>query len=211
MQPNDFIPFAEESGLIVPIGAWVLRTACAQNAEWCRTGSKIVVSVNVSTKQIGDLNFVQIVQSALRESGLDPALLELELTETAINANVDRIAAVVSELRALGVRIAVDDFGTGYNSLATLRWYEVDTLKLDRCFVTDITANPVDRAIASAVITAAHSLGARVVAEGIETAEQLAALIALESDFGQGYLFSKPVSPELFAQLPTTGRALVAA
>jgi diguanylate cyclase (GGDEF)-like protein/PAS domain S-box-containing protein len=209
--PNDFIPFAEESGLIIPIGEWVLQTACAQNAAWRHAGLRLVVSVNVSAKQIADPNFVHTVQRALHESGLEPELLELELTETAITANVDRISAVVNDLRRLGVRTAVDDFGTGYNSLATLRWYAVDTLKLDRCFVTDISVSPVDRAIASAVITAAHALGARVVAEGIETAEQLDALVALHADLGQGYLFSKPVSAEIFKQLPVAGWSLVAA
>jgi diguanylate cyclase (GGDEF)-like protein len=201
VQPNDFIPNAEESGLIVPIGAWVLHTACAQTAAWNRSGRRLQVSVNVSTKQIADPNFVRTVQAALRESGLAPELLELELTETAITANIDHNAAVVKELRMLGVRIAIDDFGTGYNSLSTLKFFEVDTLKLDMCFVTEIAGNPVDRAIASAVITAAHALGARVVAEGIETAEQLAVLVALHSDFGQGYLFAKPVAPELFELL----------
>jgi diguanylate cyclase (GGDEF)-like protein len=211
VQPNDFIPFAEESGLIVPIGAWVLRTACAQNAAWNRAGRQLVVSVNVSAKQVADPNFAQTVRAALRESGLEPQRLELELTETSVSAKIERIVAVFNELRDLGVRIAIDDFGTGYNSLATLRWYEVDTLKLDRCFVTDITENPVDRAIASAVITAAHALDLCVVAEGIETAEQLAALVALGSDRGQGYLFSKAVSPDVFAQLPDFARSLAAA
>jgi diguanylate cyclase (GGDEF)-like protein len=211
VQPNHFVPCAEESGLIVPIGTWVLQTACAQNAVWNRAGRRLQVSVNVSTKQIADPDFVRTVQRALRDSGLAPELLELELTETAITANIDRSAVVVKELRALGVRIAVDDFGTGYNSLATLKSYEVDTLKLDMCFVTGIANNPVDRAIASAVITAAHALDARVVAEGIETAEQLAALIALHSDFGQGYLFSKPVAPELFEQFLLSARSLTLA
>jgi diguanylate cyclase (GGDEF)-like protein len=211
VQPNDFIPYAEESGLIVPIGEWVLQTACTQNAIWNRAGRRLQVSVNVSTRQIADPDFVQAVQAALRKSGLAPELLELELTETAITANIDRNAAVVKELRALGVRIAVDDFGTGYNSLATLKSYEVDTLKLDMCFVTGIAENPIDRAIALAVITAAHALGARVVAEGIETAAQLAALVALRSDFGQGYLFSKPVAAELFEQLLLSTRPLAVA
>jgi diguanylate cyclase (GGDEF)-like protein len=211
VQPNDFIPYAEESGLIVPIGAWVLRTACIQNAAWNRTAPQLGVSVNVSGKQIEDPDFVRTVQAALHESGLAPELLELELTETAISANIEYNAAVVKELRALGVRIAVDDFGIGYNSLATLRSYVVDTLKLDMCFVTDIVENPVDRAIASAVITAAHALGARVVAEGIETEQQLATLVALRSDCGQGYLFSKPVSPQHFAQLLLSDRSREAA
>ena len=210
VQPNDFIPYAEESGLIVPIGAWVLRTACVQNAMWNRGGRRLRVSVNVSGKQIADPHFVRIVDAALRESGLAPDLLELELTETVMSANIERNAAVVKELRAIGVRFAVDDFGTGYNSLATLRSYEVDTLKLDRCFVTEIAQSQVDRAIAAAVITAAHSLGARVVAEGIETAEQLAALAVLHCDCAQGYLFSKPVSAELFEQIVRSDRPLAA-
>ncbi len=201
VQPNDFIPYAEESGLIVPIGAWVLRTACAQNAAWNRTGRPLQVSVNVSGKQIADPHFVRTVRSALLESGLSPELLEIELTETVMSANVERNAAVVRELRSIGVCIAIDDFGTGYNSLATLRSYEIDTLKLDMCFVTDIVENAVDRAIAAAVITAAHSLGARVVAEGIETPGQLAALGALHCDCGQGYLFSKPVAAERFTSI----------
>ena len=125
-------------------------------------------------------------------------------------ANIERNAEVVKELRAIGVRIAVDDFGTGYNSLASLRSYIVDTLKLDMCFVTEIVQNPVDRAIAAAVITAAHSLGARVVAEGIETKEQLAALARLHCDCGQGYLFSKPVSAERFEQILRSDRPLAA-
>ena len=142
---------------------------------------------------------------------MTPQLLELEFTETVVSANSDRAAAVVSELRALGVRIAVDDFGTGYNSLETLRYYVIDTLKLDRCFVTNIVDNHVDRAIASAVITAAHALGSRVVAEGIETAAQLTALITLGSDCGQGFLFSKPLSAEQFGELLKLGSSLAAA
>jgi diguanylate cyclase (GGDEF)-like protein len=209
VQPNEFIPTAEESGLIVPIGAWVLRTACRQNAAWNRAEAQLQVCVNVSAKQLTDPYFVGTVQTALRDSGLAPELLELELTETALGVNIGRNASVVKELRTLGVRIAMDDFGTGYNSLAMLRSYVVDTLKLDMCFVTDIAKNPVDRAIAAAVITAAHALGARVVAEGIETAEQLATLVALHSDCGQGYLFSKPVSAERFEQL-LPGSALAA-
>jgi len=211
VHPNDFVSLAEECGLIVPIGAWVLRTACLQNAAWNRTRPNLQVSVNVSAKQIADPHFVRTVQTALRLSGLAPELLELELTETVIGANIEGDAAVVRQLRRLGVRIAVDDFGTGYNSLTTLRSYVVDTLKLDRCFVTDIVENPVDRAIATAVISAAHALGARVVAEGIETAEQLAALKALGSDSGQGYLFSKPLTPDGFEQLLCADRPLAAA
>jgi diguanylate cyclase (GGDEF)-like protein/PAS domain S-box-containing protein len=210
VQPNGFIPYAEESGLIVPIGAWVLRTACAQNAVWNRAGRRLQISVNVSAKQLEDPHFARTVQTVLRESGLAPELLEIELTESVLSANLERNAAVVRDLRATGVRIAVDDFGTGYNSLATLRSYTVDTLKLDICFVTDIVESVVDRAIASAVIAAAHGLGARVVAEGIETSEQRAVLAAMGCDCGQGYLFSKPVSAREFGSLLRAGRSLAA-
>jgi len=201
VQPNLFIPYAEASGLILPIGAWVLRTACLQNAAWGREAPPIRVSVNVSAKQFGDPNFVRTVQQALNESGLAANLLELELTETVMSTNVERTAAVVEELRASGVRIAIDDFGTGYNSLATLRSNVVDTLKLDICFVAGIASSPIDQAIASAVITAAHGLGAKVVAEGVETVEQRAMLAKLNCDAAQGYLFARPMTAEKFATL----------
>jgi diguanylate cyclase (GGDEF)-like protein/PAS domain S-box-containing protein len=201
VQPNLFIPYAEASGLILPIGTWVLRTACLQNAAWGREAPPIPVCVNVSAKQLGDPNFVRTVQQALAESGLAPTLLELELTETVMSTNVERTTAVVEELRASGVRIAIDDFGTGYNSLATLRSNVVDTLKLDMCFVAGIASSPVDQAIASAVITAAHGLGAKVVAEGVETAEQRAILAKLNCDAAQGYLFARPMPAEQLAEL----------
>lgn len=207
VQPNVFIPYAEASGLIVPIGAWVLRTACLQNAAWSRHSAPIRVSVNVSAKQLADPHFVRTVRQALFESALAPNLLELELTETVMSTNVERTAAVVEELRATGVRIAIDDFGTGYNSLATLRSNAVDTLKLDLCFVADIASSPVDQAIASAVITAAHGLGAKVVAEGVETVEQRAMLARLNCDAAQGYLFARPMPADEFAELlRATGR-----
>lgn len=199
--PNVFIPYAEASGLIVPIGGWVLRTACLQNAAWSRLASPLRVSVNVSAKQIADPHFVRTVQQALNDSGLDPRLLELELTETVMSENAARTTAVVEELRASGVRIAIDDFGTGYNSLATLRSNTVDTLKLDMVFVAGIASNPVDQAIASAVITAAHGLGAKVVAEGVETEAQREMLADLRCDAAQGYLFARPMPAEQFAAL----------
>ena len=201
IQPADFIPYAEESGLIVPIGAWVVRSACYRNAAWGRIARPLRACVNVSAKQLADPGFVHTVRAALSDSGLRPDLLELELTETAMSANMDRAAGVVRELRALGVRIAIDDFGTGFNSLATLRAFEVDTLKLDACFVADVATSPVDQAIASAVITAAHRLGASVVAEGVETAAQRAALAALDCDAAQGFLFGRPMAAEAFSTL----------
>jgi diguanylate cyclase (GGDEF)-like protein/PAS domain S-box-containing protein len=199
--PNDFIPYAEESGLIVPIGAWVLQTACRQSAKWCRANWPLRVSVNVSGKQLADPNFVQTVRQALRSANLPPELLELELTESVMTVNVERTAAVVRELHDFGVRIAIDDFGTGYNTLATLRSYVVDTLKLDMCFVVDIVKSSVDQAIASAVIAAAHGLGAKVIAEGVETAAQSAVLTALKCDAVQGFLFARPMSAKQFGEL----------
>ena len=201
LQPGDFIPYAEESGLIVALGAWILRSACRRNAAWSRLAPPIRVNVNVSAKQLADPHFVQTVRDALRDTGMHASLLELELTETAMSTNIERAAAVVRELRALGVRIAVDDFGTGYNSLAMLRSFVVDTLKLDICFVAEIATSQVDQAIASAVITAAHRLGASVVAEGVETVAQRAMLAALDCDAGQGYLFARPMPAEAFRSL----------
>lgn len=202
--PLDFIPHAEESGIILPIGAWVLRQACLQNSVWNRGERPLSVNVNVSFKQLIDPHFVTVVQRALGDSGLPAALLELELTETAMNTNPARAAAVVEQLRSLGVRIAVDDFGTGYNSLATLRLFAFDTLKLDRCFVGDIKSSQVDRAIVSAVIAAAHALGSRVVAEGVETADQQAVLATLGCDAAQGYFFARPMPPDRFGELLRT-------
>ncbi len=201
VQPNDFIPYAEESGLIVPIGAWVLRTACLQGAKWSRETRPLGVSVNVSGKQLADPNFARTVRQALSDAELPPKLLELELTESVLSPNIERTTAVVKELHELGIRIAIDDFGTGYNSLATLRSYVVDALKLDMCFVADIVKSPVDKAIASAVIAAAHALGASVIAEGVETVGQSAVLAALKCDAVQGFLFAKPMPAEQFGLL----------
>jgi diguanylate cyclase (GGDEF)-like protein/PAS domain S-box-containing protein len=199
--PNVFIPYAEDCGLIIPIGAWILRTACRQNAAWNLRTPDLCMSVNVSAKQLADPHFVRTVRRALSDTGLAPQLLELELTETAMSTNAERTAAVIDELRGFGVRVAIDDFGTGYNTLATLRSNVVDTLKLDMCFVTGIATSAVDQAIASTVITAAHGLGAKVVAEGVETLAQRAMLAKLECDAAQGFLFARPMSPAEFELL----------
>jgi diguanylate cyclase (GGDEF)-like protein/PAS domain S-box-containing protein len=199
--PSVFIPYAEACGLIIPIGTWVLRTACRQNAAWNLRVPNLCMSVNVSAKQLADPHFVRTVRRALLDSGLAPELLELELTETAMSTNAERTTAVIEELRGFGVRVAIDDFGTGYNTLATLRSNVVDTLKLDICFVTGIATSAVDQAIASTVITAAHGLGAKVVAEGVETLAQRAMLAKLECDAAQGFLFARPMSPADFETL----------
>jgi|GEM_PF-1641061 len=193
LQPANFLASAEETGLIIPLGSWVLREACRANVRWNRAGSRLRVCVNVSPKQLSDPGFVEVVRSSLEESGLEAALLELELTETMAHDDLHRCNAIVLQLKALGVRIALDDFGTGYNCLTTLRHLQPDTLKLDRSFVTDIACNSVDQGIAAVVLTSASFLGATVVAEGVETLEQVKLLVSLGCHELQGYWYGVPV------------------
>ena len=197
----DFIPVAEETGLIGQLDAFVLTESCRQNALWQRRGRRLRVAVNVSAHTIARHDFTDSIRAALSESGLDPALLELELTESALQADLTGTARKVAEVRALGVGVALDDFGTGYNSLSVLRTCGFDTLKLDRSFVSDIVTHDADSIIAEAVIVAAHRLGARVVAEGVETEQQRAALADLHCDDAQGYLFGAALPPADFERL----------
>ncbi len=192
--PGQFIPVAEESGLIVPIGAWALRAACIQNLAWQAKGlPPIVVSVNLSPIQIRRAGLVGEVAAALRDTGLEPRWLELELTESSIMQDADRINRAMAELKALGVEIAVDDFGTGYSSLSYLKRFPVDRLKIDKSFVQDVNHDPDDAAIARAIIGLGHSLNLRVVAEGVESEAQLDFMRAHGCDEIQGYFFSRPV------------------
>jgi diguanylate cyclase len=197
--PDSFISIAEDCGVIVPIGTWVLRTACAQSALWNAGPQRLVVSVNVSVVQITQPTFVAGVRAALSEASLAPELLEIELTESTLWTDTAHMSAVLEELRRSGVRVAIDDFGTGYNTLTSLRSFPVDTIKIDRSFITEIATSRGDRAIASAIISAAHGLGTRVVAEGIETTAQLATLDLLGCDEAQGFLFSRPLPVEHFS------------
>ena len=201
----DFIPIAEKTGLIVPLDNFVMREACRQNASWLRDGHRLTVAVNVSAHSIAKPDFTANVRAALADSGLDPKLLELELTESALQGDLADVARKIGEVRALGVRVALDDFGTGYNSLAMLRSCEFDTVKLDRTFVNGLVTNTADKVIASAVIFAANGLDARVVAEGVETEEQRAALAELQCDAAQGYYFASAMSPTAFADLLHAG------
>lgn len=198
---GDFIAVAEKTGLVVPLDTFVLREACRQNASWQRHGRRLAVAVNVSAQSLASPGFVAGVRSALADTGLEPTLLELELTERVFHSNPADTARTLAEVRALGVRVALDDFGTGYNSLATLQTCRFDTMKLDRTFVNGIATNDSDRIIAAAVIVAAHGLGARVVAEGVETDDQRTVLEALECDDAQGYYFGYPMSPAAFEEL----------
>ncbi|MCC7368901.1 MAG: EAL domain-containing protein [Chloroflexi bacterium] len=191
--PDRFIPLAEESGLIVPLGAWVLRRAVEQMALWQRDGvAPDRICVNISARQIQYGDLPSLVAALLAESGIDPASLELELTESVVAEHAESTLEALGQLRALGVHLAVDDFGTGYSSLAYLSRFPVSTLKIDRAFLVDIERDTVHQAIVSAVTTLAHRVGVRVVAEGIETAGQLAVARSLDCDEIQGYLIGRP-------------------
>jgi len=208
IMPGGFITVAEECGLISLLGEWVLREACRQNKAWQMAGlPPVCVSVNLSARQFHQKNIAAQVKAVLEETGLEPQYLELELTESAIMRNADEAAAMLAELRAVGVGLAIDDFGTGYSSLSYLKRFQVDRLKIDRSFVSDIGRNADDEVITSAIITLAHSLQLRVIAEGVETAEQLAFLKQRSCDEMQGYYFSKPLPHESIPALLTMPRA----
>ena len=200
--PGQFIPLAEESGLIVPLGRWVLKHACAQNVAWQRAGlPPLCISVNLSARQFADEDLLADIAGALEESGLRPEFLELELTESMVMRNPERALAVLEAVKRMGVRLAIDDFGVGYSSLTHLKRFPIDTLKVDRSFIRDIPQDPEDKAIAEAIIAMGKSLNLTVVAEGVETAEQHGFLREHACDEMQGYYFSKPVPGERFAEL----------
>ncbi|MBS0329606.1 MAG: EAL domain-containing protein [Proteobacteria bacterium] len=192
--PDSFISIAEETGLIIPIGQWILEEACRQNSAWQRAGLPLInVSVNLSPIQFRHTGLVQAVASALVQAGLDPAFLELELTESFVMHDAKRINVAMKSLKTLGVDIAVDDFGTGYSSLSYLKRFPVDRLKVDKSFVRDIDSDPDDAAIVRAIITLGHALGLKVVAEGVETLAHLEFLRQHGCDELQGYYFSRPI------------------
>ena len=209
VSPMEFIPLLEETGLIVPVGTWVLQQACQQAAAWHLAGhGQLTVAVNLSARQLQSEALVQDVRQALEDSGLPPQALELELTESLLMSHVEDNIALLNRLKAMGVQLSVDDFGTGYSSLAYLKRLPLDTVKVDRAFVQDITADPGDASITRAVITMAHNLRLKVVAEGVETEGQIALLVANHCDEMQGYYFSRPVpAPEALVLLDK-GRVL---
>ena len=207
--PSEFIPIAETTGLIVPLGEWVLKTACAQNKHWQNANyPPVAVSVNLSGRQFHHQNLVEKVETALRESRLEPQWLDLEITETYAMQDADFTLEILKELKRMGVRISIDDFGTGYSSLSHLKHFPLDTLKIDRSFVKDLTSNPKEEAIVSAIIVLAHSLGMDVVAEGVETLEELAIIRKHHCDKMQGYLFSRPIPVKDFEALLSSGKTL---
>ncbi len=198
--PDKFIRIAENSGLIVPIGEWVLRTACSQARKWQDEGLPAVsVAVNVSAIQFRQEGFCELIRRVLHETGLAPQYLELELTESLLLANADVMLSVVQELKAMGVTLAIDDFGTGYSSFSYLRQFRVSKLKIDRSFVRDVAVNPDDAAITTAIISMAKSLNLKVIAEGVEDEAQMSFLRAHQCDEIQGYYFSKPLAVDKVA------------
>ena len=197
VSPERFVPVAEGCGLIIPIGEWVLRNACHEAKRLSEAaGTAIRIAVNVSTRQFRGAHFVEVVTSALEDAGLEADMLELEITESLLIEEESESAAVLRELRELGVRLSIDDFGTGYSALGYLKRFPVDTLKIDRSFVQEVTTDQENAALTRAAVAMAHSLGIEVIAEGVESEEQLAFLDSLECEYAQGYLFGKPLPAE---------------
>lgn len=210
--PGQFIAYAEESGLILPIGEWVLREACRQNKAWQDAGlPPLPVAVNVSARQCAQQNLEQLVSDALAASGLEARYLELELTESMSMADPQRSVVIMEAMKAIGCELSIDDFGTGYSSMSYLKRFPIDRLKLDLSFVRDITTDPGSLAISNAIITMAHSLRLEVVAEGVETEGQLALLLAHHCDVVQGYYFSRPLQADTAAEFLRTGVCLPSA
>ena len=198
--PGRFIPVAEESGLIVPIGAWVLQEACRQAMDWRRAGlPELAIAVNLSAVQFKRADVEQTVIDALQASGLDPAFLELELTESILIQDVDNVLAAVKRLKLLGVKLSIDDFGTGYSSLSYLKRFAIDRLKIDQSFVRDLAKDEDDAAIVRAIIQMARSLNLKTVAEGVEDIDILRRLRLLHCDEAQGYYIARPMPADAFA------------
>jgi EAL domain-containing protein (putative c-di-GMP-specific phosphodiesterase class I) len=220
VSPAQFIPVAEDSGLILPIGAWVMREACTQAQEWLQAGLPLgTIAVNVSAIEFRNQEFLEELFAILSETGLDPRNLELEVTESVLMKDPEAATSILQRLRDRGVRVAVDDFGTGYSSLSYLRKLPLDALKIDQSFVRQIADSPDETIIVSAIINMGRSLHLRVIAEGVETAEKLEFLQNNHCHEAQGYYFSRPIAAGQFAELlererthqPFQSKCLVAA
>ncbi len=207
VNPAEFIPLAEETGLIQSIGEWVVQTACEQTRRWQQEfDSELKVAVNISPQQIREIRLREVVVSALWSSGLSASSLELEITESGLMQNESLAVSTLSEIKQIGVGVSLDDFGTGYSSLSYLKRFPVDTVKIDRSFVTDMAIDRDDAAIVSAILSIAKKLDLEVVAEGVETAQQRDVLTVGGCDQLQGYYFSPPVPAEQFHPLLERGR-----
>ncbi len=208
--PDKFIPIAEENNLIIPIGQWILRSACEQNRRWQDMGLKpITVAVNISVKQLEQKDFLELVENILQETGLDPQYLELEITESISAKNMDEMTYMLKKLSDLGVKLSIDDFGTGYSSLGQLKKLFINKLKIDKSFVNDINEDMDNTAIVSTIIAMANTLNLQVIAEGIETSNQLNFLKENNCDMGQGYLFSRPIKGEMFEAMIKYEEAII--
>jgi predicted signal transduction protein with EAL and GGDEF domain len=208
--PEEFIQVAEETGLIAPIGAWVLREACRQTAAWqaeFRSHQPLTIAVNLSSRQFLQADLVGQVTAILGETGLDPRSLRLEITESAIIENTEHASRLLAGLKKMGVQLYIDDFGTGYSSLSYLHRFPIDALKIDRFFVRQVTSKGENLEIVRTIVALARSLGMGIVAEGVETEAQLSQLRALDCDLGQGFLFSRPLESEDATALLTGARA----
>ncbi|UQS17808.1 bifunctional diguanylate cyclase/phosphodiesterase [Pseudomonas sp. HS6] len=204
--PSEFIPVAEDSGLIVPLSKWVLGEACRQTRDWQKAGLPLIrMSVNTSAIDFRQRHFVEGIEQVLKDTGLDPVLLELEITEGVLMQNVDATMSALNRLKALGVRLAIDDFGTGYSSLSYLRRFPIDVLKIDQSFIRGLSHDSSDAALVGAIISLGKSLNLNVIAEGVETAQQLAFLRSHHCEEGQGYYFSRALPADAFARLLMTG------
>jgi diguanylate cyclase (GGDEF)-like protein len=193
MQPNDFVPMLEETGLIVEVGAWVLDEATSQCAAWREDGHAVGVSVNASARQLDTDEFIDRVRDALRSSGLEPSALTIEITETTLMRNAEETARRLTAIKELGVRVAIDDFGTGYSSLAYLQKFPVDALKIDRSFITRLSQDPEGETLIRTLVQLGKSLAIETLAEGIERADELNLLLDEHCDSGQGFLFARPL------------------
>jgi diguanylate cyclase (GGDEF)-like protein len=207
VSPGEFIAVAEESGLIVPMGEWVLREALRQARIWQDEGWALRMAVNVSANQLARTSFVERLRRLIQETGVDPALVELEVTEGVIVEGAGDAREAIDQIAALGVGIAIDDFGTGYSGLAYLKRLPIDTVKIDQSFVRDLTIDPDDAAIVTAIVAMARSLGVDVIAEGVETEEQVAELLRLGCYRAQGYLLSRPMPAQAISRLLRAGVA----
>lgn len=201
VSPMEFIPLAEETGLIVPLGEWILRAACEESKKWIDAGFDLTVAVNLSARQFRQQNLTRKILRIVEEKNLDPHNLNLEVTESSIMLSADASVKTLADLKETGIKISIDDFGTGYSSLGYLKRLPIDVLKIDRSFVRDVTTNADDASLVTAIVTLAHNLRLKVVAEGVETEEQLEFLQSLSCDEFQGYLFSKPVCAADFGEL----------
>jgi diguanylate cyclase (GGDEF)-like protein len=214
IQPDDFIPLLEETGLIVPVGTWVLEEACRQAAAWRRSGppaADLTISVNVAPRQLAQPDFAATVARALETTGANPRHLCLEITEAALITDIDAARRELAKLHELGVRLAVDDFGTGFSSVGYVRQFPIDSVKIDKSFVQGLMAGAEDAAIAQAIIKMAHALGLTTVAEGVETADVLARLEQLGCDYVQGYYFAAPLAADAVDGLLQAGREVAVA